>query len=62
MTKFTLRPLPYQLDALEPVMSARTVQTHHDKDQGGFAVLGGVVVLTFYRTVVRDRIRTDSKR
>ena len=27
-----------------------------------FAVLGAVVVLTFYHTLVRDRIRTDSKR
>jgi superoxide dismutase len=33
MPRFTLKPLPYPPDALEPVMSAPTVQLHHDRYQ-----------------------------
>ena len=28
---FSLEPLPYDYDALEPVISAETLQFHHDK-------------------------------
>ena len=28
---FTLEPLPYRYDALEPVIDARTMQIHHDR-------------------------------
>jgi Fe-Mn family superoxide dismutase len=36
MTRFPLKPLPYPADALTPVMSPRTVQTHHGKHQAGY--------------------------
>ena len=29
--KFTLKPLPYDYDALEPVIDKKTVMIHHDK-------------------------------
>ena len=28
---FTLKPLPYAYDALEPAIDARTVEIHHDR-------------------------------
>jgi len=28
---FTLKPLPYAFDALEPHIDARTMEIHHDK-------------------------------
>ena len=31
--KFTLKPLPYAYDALEPYIDERTVTIHHDKHQ-----------------------------
>jgi Fe-Mn family superoxide dismutase len=34
--KFTLPPLPYAYDALEPYMDAETVKLHHDKHQQGY--------------------------
>ena len=33
---FTLIDLPYQLDALEPVISARTLEFHHGKHLAGY--------------------------
>ena len=33
---FALKPLPYQPDALEPVMSSRTVSIHHGRHQAGY--------------------------
>ncbi len=33
---FTLEPLPYPDDALEPVISARTLQFHHGKHHAGY--------------------------
>lgn len=33
---FALPELPYALDALEPVMSARTLHFHHDKHHAGY--------------------------
>lgn len=33
---FELMPLPYAKDALEPVMSARTLEFHHDKHHAGY--------------------------
>lgn len=33
---FELNPLPYPKDALEPVMSARTLEFHHDKHHAAY--------------------------
>jgi superoxide dismutase, Fe-Mn family len=33
---FTLEPLPYPEDSLEPYIDARTMQIHHDKHQGAY--------------------------
>ena len=33
---FTLPPLPYPFDALEPYIDARTMEIHHDKHQGAY--------------------------
>lgn len=33
---FTLPPLPYAIDALEPVISARTLEFHHGKHHKGY--------------------------
>src|SRR5580658_8844208 len=35
-TVFALPPLPYAESALEPVISARTVQIHYRKHHGGY--------------------------
>lgn len=34
--EYTLAPLPYGYDALEPYIDARTVQIHHDKHQQAY--------------------------
>lgn len=34
--KYTLPPLPYALDALEPAYDKRTVEIHHDKHHAGY--------------------------
>src|SRR5919106_4092175 len=31
VTRFELQPLPFQYDALEPIISAETLALHHDK-------------------------------
>src|SRR5688500_13465333 len=31
MTTFTLPPLPYELDALQPILSSETLEFHHGK-------------------------------
>jgi superoxide dismutase, Fe-Mn family len=31
---FTVPPLPYSFDALEPYIDAKTMEIHHDKHQG----------------------------
>lgn len=36
LTRFTLDPLPYGYDALEPVISAETLQYHHEKHHQGY--------------------------
>lgn len=36
LTPFTLEPLPYTYDALEPVISAETLQYHHEKHHQGY--------------------------
>lgn len=36
MKEFTLSPLPYDYDALEPVISRETLQFHHDKHQRSY--------------------------
>jgi len=33
---FTLPPLPYPFDALEPYIDAKTMEIHHDKHQGAY--------------------------
>jgi Fe-Mn family superoxide dismutase len=33
---FTLPPLPYPFDALEPHIDARTMEIHHDKHHGAY--------------------------
>ena len=33
---FTLPPLPYSFDALEPYIDAKTMQIHHDKHHGAY--------------------------
>lgn len=33
---FTLPPLPYAVDALEPHIDARTMEIHHDRHHGGY--------------------------
>lgn len=33
---FTLSPLPYAFDALEPAIDARTMEIHHDKHHAGY--------------------------
>ena len=33
---FTVPPLPYPFDALEPHIDAKTMQIHHDKHHGGY--------------------------
>jgi superoxide dismutase, Fe-Mn family len=33
---FTLPPLPYPSDSLEPYIDARTMEIHHDKHHGGY--------------------------
>lgn len=33
---FTLPPLPYKFDALEPSIDARTMEIHHDKHHAGY--------------------------
>src|ERR1700685_405498 len=33
---FTLPPLPYPFDALEPYIDAKTMEIHHDKHHGAY--------------------------
>jgi Fe-Mn family superoxide dismutase len=33
---FTVPPLPYSFDALEPYIDAKTMETHHDKHHGAY--------------------------
>src|SRR5450755_4109069 len=33
---FTLPPLPYSFDALEPSIDAKTMEIHHDKHHGAY--------------------------
>src|SRR5882757_3058178 len=33
---FTVPPLPYAFDALEPYIDAKTMETHHDKHHGAY--------------------------
>ena len=33
---FTVPPLPYPFDALEPYIDAKTMEIHHDKHHGGY--------------------------
>ena len=34
--KFQLQPLPYPYDALEPIMSATTLELHYEKHHKGY--------------------------
>ena len=33
---FTLPPLPYSFDALEPYIDAKTMEIHHDKHHAAY--------------------------
>jgi len=33
---FTVPPLPYSFDALEPYIDAKTMEIHHDKHHGAY--------------------------
>jgi len=61
-TMFKLADLPYAYDALEPVISSRTLHVHHDKHHGGYiktlnALLEGAGTAP---TVLEDVIREAS--
>ncbi|MFA5894931.1 MAG: superoxide dismutase, partial [Candidatus Shapirobacteria bacterium] len=36
MSKFTLNPLPYAYEALEPVISKQIMELHHDKHHAAY--------------------------
>jgi Fe-Mn family superoxide dismutase len=67
---YTLPPLPYAFDALEPYIDAKTMEIHHDKHHGGYVTnlnkalegsdLGNepVEVLIAHLDKVPEKIRT----
>ncbi len=64
----TLEPLPYARDALEPYISARTVELHHGKHQAGYVERAnkmleeaGLGALTLEEAVVRARTLRNQK-
>ena len=49
MARFELQGLPYAMDALEPVISRKTLEFHHGKHHAGYvATLNGLVGETAY--------------
>ena len=38
-TGFTLPPLPYAYDALEPHIDAQTMEIHHDKHHAAYSTI-----------------------
>ena len=64
---FTLKPLPYDKEALAPVMSARTLEFHHDKHHAGYVKnLNDLTAGTKYEnatleTIIRETARSEGK-
>lgn len=57
MTKFTLMPLPYDHSALQPVISARTMELHHGKHHKGYVdKLNKLVAGTAYERLPLEEI------
>jgi len=55
----TLAPLPYAIDALEPVISARTLSLHHDKHHRAYIEnLNKLIVSTEVANLPLDQIAT----
>jgi Fe-Mn family superoxide dismutase len=44
MSAFTLPELPYAYDALDPYMSAETLEFHHDKHHNAYVVKGNEII------------------
>ena len=44
---FELPPLPYDYDALQPYMSAETLEYHHDKHHNAYVTGANIVTETF---------------
>jgi superoxide dismutase, Fe-Mn family len=45
MSKFTIPDLPYAYDALDPYMSAETLEYHHDKHHQAYATKGNELIV-----------------
>ena len=60
-TRFTLAPLPYAYDALEPEISKETLHYHHDKHAAGYvAKLNELIAGTPYESMSLTGIIKDS--
>lgn len=58
---FTLPPLPYEKDALEPVISARTLEFHHGKHHKGYVdKLNELVKNTPFAEMTLDEIVAET--
>mgnify|MGYP001822443633 CR=1 FL=1 len=44
MSAFDLPDLPYAYDALDPFMSAETLEFHHDKHHNAYVVKGNELI------------------
>ncbi len=59
--KFTLAPLPYPYNALEPEISEETLRFHHDKHHAGYvAKLNTLIAGTPYETMSLEEIVAKS--
>ncbi len=66
---FELPPLPYAMDALEPHMSARTLEFHHDKHHRAYVTalnklventgLASQSLEAIVRTTAKDELKTE---
>ena len=67
MPAITLPPLPYALDALEPVISARTLATHHGKHHKAYvdklnkAITGTALAALPLETIIRRTADVKAK-
>ena len=62
-TPFTLQPLPYDRNALEPVISARTLSFHHGKHHAGYVTkLNEMVKGSPYAGLTLDDVVTRAAR
>jgi superoxide dismutase, Fe-Mn family len=65
---FELNPLPFDRAALEPVMSARTLELHHGKHHAGYVIklnqllLGTSLEKLHLETIVRSAARQAKQR